>query len=200
MITPQLEDEGDCVNAYPSSGISLQSGDILCFGDSPQDAISILGIPDHITYCTPEIRSVHSHYGNDYQCDYFYNYFCRGIDVLFDSRTHQVKKIVLHTNFPSHRKFCLYKRCFFRIHLPEDEKDDEFQEESSGFSDDSRLISYLSRLPEIEEYLGASIEKPHYDDFDENQIFGDSYYHVSEDMIFEVTSNFVLIVSDYGKK
>jgi hypothetical protein len=37
--------------------------------------------------------------------DYFYNYFKLGLDILFDMRTHVVKKFILHTNFPCHNDF-----------------------------------------------------------------------------------------------
>jgi len=37
--------------------------------------------------------------------DYFYNYFKLGMDILFDMRTHVVKKFIFHTNFPCHNDF-----------------------------------------------------------------------------------------------
>jgi hypothetical protein len=40
--------------------------------------------------------------------DYFYNYFKLGLDILFDMRTHVVKKFILHTNFPCHNDFNVY--------------------------------------------------------------------------------------------
>jgi hypothetical protein len=50
--------------------------------------------------------------------DYFYNYFSRGIDILFDGQTHRIKKFVLHTNFPGHTDFNCYIKCNFFIHVP----------------------------------------------------------------------------------
>lgn len=78
--------------------------------------------------------------------DYFYNYFTRGLDILFDGQvcnlhhafvsiqcataqlimetptcllyfqTHKIKKFVLHTNFPGHADFNSYIKCNFVIH------------------------------------------------------------------------------------
>lgn len=76
--------------------------------------------------------------------DYFYNYFSRGLDILFDgqvcffwcnsslyilcffllnlgslymsSQTHKIKKFVLHTNFPGHSDFNTYIKCNFVIY------------------------------------------------------------------------------------
>jgi len=47
--------------------------------------------------------------------DYFYNYFGLGIDILFRGDTHQVRKIVLHTNFCGSKDFNVYSRCNFFI-------------------------------------------------------------------------------------
>ncbi|KAA3457534.1 UPF0183 protein isoform X2 [Gossypium australe] len=47
--------------------------------------------------------------------DYFYNYFTRGLDILFDGQTHKVKKFVLHTNYPGHADFNSYIKCNFVI-------------------------------------------------------------------------------------
>uniref|UniRef100_A0A2P2L9S6 Uncharacterized protein n=1 Tax=Rhizophora mucronata TaxID=61149 RepID=A0A2P2L9S6_RHIMU len=47
--------------------------------------------------------------------DYFYNYFTRGLDILFDGQTHKIKKFVLHTNYPGHADFNSYIKCNFVI-------------------------------------------------------------------------------------
>ncbi|XP_038994751.1 UPF0183 protein At3g51130-like [Hibiscus syriacus] len=46
---------------------------------------------------------------------YFYNYFTRGVDILFDGQTHKVKTFVLHTNYPGHADFNSYIKCNFVI-------------------------------------------------------------------------------------
>ncbi|VVD02426.1 unnamed protein product [Leptidea sinapis] len=52
--------------------------------------------------------------------DYFFNYFTLGLDVLFDARTHRVKKFVLHTNYPGHYNFNMYHRCEFELNVQPD--------------------------------------------------------------------------------
>lgn len=47
--------------------------------------------------------------------DYFYNYFARGFDILFDGKTHKIKKFILHSNYPGHADFNSYLKCNFVI-------------------------------------------------------------------------------------
>uniref|UniRef100_A0A0G4FZC1 Uncharacterized protein n=1 Tax=Chromera velia CCMP2878 TaxID=1169474 RepID=A0A0G4FZC1_9ALVE len=49
--------------------------------------------------------------------DYFFNYFSRGFDLLFDGSTHELIKVVAHTNLPCHELFTKYTRCFFSLFL-----------------------------------------------------------------------------------
>jgi len=51
-------------------------------------------------------------------CDYFFNYFLLGLDVLLDGLTHRVKKMVLHTNFVEGADFGTYARAHFSIPAP----------------------------------------------------------------------------------
>ncbi|GFY87977.1 hypothetical protein Acr_05g0016160 [Actinidia rufa] len=48
--------------------------------------------------------------------DYFYNYFTRGLDILFDGKAHKIKKFVLHTNYPGHADFNSYIKSNFVIY------------------------------------------------------------------------------------
>ncbi len=43
---------------------------------------------------------------------------CRGLDILFDGRTHKVRKFVLRTNVPGHPDFNVYAKCNFVLVLP----------------------------------------------------------------------------------
>ncbi|KAH9662879.1 UPF0183 protein [Citrus sinensis] len=47
--------------------------------------------------------------------DYFYNYYTRGLDILFDGQTHKIKKFIMHTNYPGHADFNSYIKCNFII-------------------------------------------------------------------------------------
>jgi hypothetical protein len=97
-------------------------GQHLPFGASPQDVWAELGRPCGIHQKQVDPMVIHS--ASDPRprtalCgDYFYNYFARGIDILFDGQTHRIKKFVLHTNFPGHTDFNCYIKCNFFIHVP----------------------------------------------------------------------------------
>eukprot|EP01125_Pyxidicula_operculata_P014729 TRINITY_DN4940_c0_g1_i1.p1 TRINITY_DN4940_c0_g1~~TRINITY_DN4940_c0_g1_i1.p1 ORF type:complete len:339 (-),score=42.24 TRINITY_DN4940_c0_g1_i1:214-1230(-) len=115
-------DDSEIVTVNPSQGISIMNH-LLRFGDSPQDVVTALGAPQHVTYKDETQLAIQGKHNSTptYQWDYFYNYFERGIDILFDASTHSIKKFVLHTNFPSQRLFNIYQKCHYRI-FPKSEK------------------------------------------------------------------------------
>ncbi|KAM3184775.1 hypothetical protein ACTXT7_007676 [Hymenolepis weldensis] len=81
----------------------------LTFGDTAQDVLSALGSPSRVFYKTEDKMSIHLpqtyRQSRQSRCDYFYNYFTLGLDVLFDSRTHRVISFILHTNQPGEYTF-----------------------------------------------------------------------------------------------
>eukprot|EP00128_Syssomonas_multiformis_P007197 Colp12_sorted_trinity150504_noHs@142 len=90
----------------------------VLFGDTCQDVLSTLGPPTKVYYKEEDKMRIHSAGNSDkgIKCsDYFYNYFELGFDLLFDAYVHQVKKIVLHTNFPGLYDFGRYYKCNFSI-------------------------------------------------------------------------------------
>ncbi|ERN10848.1 UPF0183 protein At3g51130 [Amborella trichopoda] len=95
-------------------------GQHMPFGASPQDVWTELGRPCGIHQKQVDQMVIHS--ASDLRprstlCgDYFYNYFTRGLDVLFDGQSHKIKKFVLHTNFPGHVDFNSYIKCNFVIY------------------------------------------------------------------------------------
>ncbi|CAD5168739.1 unnamed protein product [Musa acuminata subsp. malaccensis] len=95
-------------------------GQHIPFGASPQDVWTELGRPCGIHQKQVDQMVIHS--ASDPRprttlCgDYFYNYFSRGLDILFDGQTHKIKKFVLHTNFPGHSDFNTYMKCNFVIY------------------------------------------------------------------------------------
>ncbi|KAL5713411.1 hypothetical protein ACHQM5_015487 [Ranunculus cassubicifolius] len=99
-------------------------GQHIPFGASPQDVWTDLGRPCGIHQKQVDQMVIHS--ASDPRpkttlCgDYFYNYFTRGLDILFDGQTHKIKKFVLHTNFPGHADFNSYIKCNFLIYASED--------------------------------------------------------------------------------
>lgn len=95
-------------------------GQRIPFGASPQDVWTELGRPCGIHQKQVDQMVIHS--ASDPRprttlCgDYFYNYFTRGMDILFDGHTHKIKKFVLHTNYPGHADFNSYMKCNFVIY------------------------------------------------------------------------------------
>uniref|UniRef100_A0A8D3E123 Phagosome assembly factor 1 n=1 Tax=Scophthalmus maximus TaxID=52904 RepID=A0A8D3E123_SCOMX len=81
----------------------------IFFGDSCQDVLGALGSPHKVFYKSEDKMKIHSpspHKQVPSKCnDYFFNYFTLGVDILFDSTSHLVKKFVLHTNYPGHYNF-----------------------------------------------------------------------------------------------
>mmetsp|Transcript_56837 Transcript_56837/g.158298 ORF Transcript_56837/g.158298 Transcript_56837/m.158298 type:complete len:657 (+) Transcript_56837:80-2050(+) len=103
----------------PATGVELR-GRTLRFGSMPQDVFSDFGPPEQV--CVKDVDAVRIHSASTLPPrltgpDYYYNYFHLGLDVLFDGRSHLVKKVILHTNPPMHELFSRYTRCFFHIPL-----------------------------------------------------------------------------------
>ncbi|XP_061617477.1 UPF0183 protein C16orf70 homolog isoform X4 [Phyllopteryx taeniolatus] len=129
----------------------------IYFGDSCQEVLGALGSPLKIFYKSEDKMKIHSpspHKQVPSKCnDYFFNYFTLGVDILFDSTTHLVKKFVLHTNYPGHYNFNIYHRCDFKISLVIKKGRVDSQ------TDDCILTTY-SKWDQIQELLGHSMEKP----------------------------------------
>jgi hypothetical protein len=137
--------------------LCFAGGRKLPFGASPQDVWGLLGRPDGIHQKQVDPMVIHS--ASDPRprtalCgDYFYNYFSRGLDILFDGQNHRIKKFVLHTNFPGHTDFNCYIKCNFFIHCP-----------LSGTNEDSHVglngdapqpvITGFTKFSQVQEILG----------------------------------------------
>eukprot|EP00042_Codosiga_hollandica_P054552 m.740698 g.740698 ORF g.740698 m.740698 type:complete len:430 (-) comp58930_c0_seq4:86-1375(-) len=116
---------GELVLLHPARGLTFtKTSKRGSFGDTPQDLLSEIGAPDEITY-------------KQDSSDYFFNYFSRGVDFLFNGQTHQVIKIILHSNHVAHYDFSIYSRCNFQIDLPIDMPQDE--DGQFSFPSSSRL-------------------------------------------------------------
>ena len=107
-----LPDPPDPVVIRPAVGVELRSR-ALRFGSMPQDVFSDFGPPEQVYVKDVDAVRIHSARVAPSRfsgSDYYYNYFHLGLDVLFDGRTHLVKKVVLHTNPPTHEAFSRYAR------------------------------------------------------------------------------------------
>ncbi|CAK0875936.1 unnamed protein product, partial [Prorocentrum cordatum] len=115
---PPLQDAFlEKVVVRPASGVEI-GGRLLQFGCTPQDMLSDFGPPEQV--CLKDRDAVRTHSASalpshSFGPDYFYNYFRMGFDVLFDGQTHLMKKVILHTNPPTHELFSRYSRCFFQL-------------------------------------------------------------------------------------
>ncbi|KAL4426708.1 hypothetical protein ABPG77_004764 [Micractinium sp. CCAP 211/92] len=114
------------VEAVPGQGLLVgAAGQLLRFGDSPQDVVAELGPPSstHRKPGGPGAPAVTSGAGVPPAVaaaapDYYLSYCHLGLDVLFCGATHRLKKLVLHANQPGHPDFGLYSRCNFRVYAP----------------------------------------------------------------------------------
>lgn len=107
----------------------------IIFDSSPQDVLTVLGHPQHISYKTADPQAIHTPSAfksqpkrHIYQPDYFYNYFDFGIDILFDGLTHNIKKFILHTNTPAQPNFNLYRKCHYTIIAPKENDPQDSQD------------------------------------------------------------------------
>jgi hypothetical protein len=93
----------------------------VLLGHTAQDVATALGAPSEVFYKSEDKMRIHTpnalRRDTDTKSDYFFNYFTLGLDVLFDARSHLVKKLVLHTNYPGHYNFNIYMRCEFKLSL-----------------------------------------------------------------------------------
>uniref|UniRef100_A0A673JMR2 UPF0183 protein C16orf70 homolog n=1 Tax=Sinocyclocheilus rhinocerous TaxID=307959 RepID=A0A673JMR2_9TELE len=163
----------------------------IYFGDSCQDVLSALGSPHKVFYKSEDKMKIHSpspHKQVPSKCnDYFFNYYILGVDILFDSTTHLVKKFVLHTNYPGHYNFNIYHRCDFKIPL---------------IIKKGQCCLYHT-WDQIQELLGHPMEKPvvlHRSSSANNtNPFGSTFCFGLQRMIFEVMqNNHIASVTLYG--
>eukprot|EP00898_Chlorokybus_atmophyticus_P003930 jgi/Chlat1/4538/Chrsp29S04451 len=179
-----------------------QGGQSLQFGASPQDAWAELGRPCGVYSKQVDTMVIHSAMEPPQSTlclDYFYNYFTRGVDILFDGQTHTAKKFVLHTNFPGHSEFNTYLKCNFVIELPEGDGVDVEQplrapgKEDGNSSHEAvvskRQITSNTKWVDVQDIMGdagqAAIHTrgPAYNPFGPTYVYG--YRHI----VFEVMKN-----------
>uniref|UniRef100_A0A671M5V8 UPF0183 protein C16orf70 homolog n=1 Tax=Sinocyclocheilus anshuiensis TaxID=1608454 RepID=A0A671M5V8_9TELE len=172
----------------------------IYFGDSCQDVLSALGSPHKVFYKSEDKMKIHSpspHKQVPSKCnDYFFNYYILGVDILFDSTTHLVKKFVLHTNYPGHYNFNIYHRCDFKIPLI-------IKKDGADAQSEDCILTTYSKWDQIQELLGRPMEKPvvlHRSSSANNtNPFGSTFCFGLQRMIFEVMqNNHIASVTLYG--
>ncbi len=100
----------------------LPSNCLFQYNDTVQHVLSELGMPSSTYDKLEDKMKIHrKSYKSIKQKqkssapDYFFNYFDLGMDILFDGKTHTVKKVVVHTNIPGQSDFNQYRRCHYHI-------------------------------------------------------------------------------------
>ncbi|CAF2019117.1 unnamed protein product [Brassica napus] len=110
--------------------------------------------------------------------DYFYNYFTRGMDILFDGETHRAKKFVLHTNYPGHADFNSYIKCNFVISVGESEA-----EANRG----GNKITPRTNWEQVKEILGECGPAAIQTQGSTSNPFGSTYVYGYQNVAFEET-------------
>lgn len=152
---------GKSLTLIPSQGIMFtETNSLLSFGNTPQDVLTVLGSPQHISYKKSNPLSIHERLHirdktevRDFQYDYFYNYFDIGLDILFDASAHCIKKFVVHTNFPTHPNFNLYQKCVFTIIPPAAPKEKEADDFDDNFDDIQVITPEMKVRTQLNSYL-----------------------------------------------
>ncbi|KAF3593029.1 hypothetical protein DY000_02026465, partial [Brassica cretica] len=159
-------------------------GQHMPFGASPQDVWTDLGRPCGIHPKQVDQMVIHS--ASDPRpkttlCgDYFYNYFTRGMDILFDGETHRAKKFVLHTNYPGHADFNSYIKCNFVISVGESEA-----EANRG----GNKITPRTNWEQVKEILGECGPAAIQTQGSTSNPFGSTYVYGYQNVAFEVMKN-----------
>lgn len=160
-------------------------GQHIPFRASPQDIWTELGRPCGIHQKQVDQMVIHS--ASDPRprstlCgDYFYNYFTRGLDILFDGQTHKIKKFVLHTNFPGHADFNTYIKCNFVIY------DSDVEGPIQGAS--KRCITPNTKWDQVKEILGDCGRAAIQTQGSMNNPFGSTFVYGYHNVAFEVMKN-----------
>ncbi|ESO04072.1 hypothetical protein HELRODRAFT_187040 [Helobdella robusta] len=160
------------------------------FGDTTQDVISKIGSPSRMHYKDYDKMKIHcpkKHNMCYNTSDYFFNYLNYGVDILFDARTHVVKKLVMHTNFPNHFNFNIYYRCHFQIPLSVSRNLSSFDSDELVLN--NNFITFDTKWSSVMKYLITPHTKPvvrnrMYD----NQLFREIHCFGCNEFIFEVMS------------
>jgi len=166
------------VIAKISQGITFSKRQqTIDFNSTSQDVLSSLGAPSRVFFKEEDKMKIHTTSYEGLGCaDYFYNYFNLGVDILFDIRTHVVKKFILHTNFTTHYEFNQYMKCNFRITNGKEEEK-------------TNIITPNMKWTDVQKILGPA-GKPVVNNRGSNtNPFGATLFYGYKDIIFEVMKN-----------
>ncbi|CAN4078786.1 unnamed protein product [Withania somnifera] len=163
-------------------------GQHIPFGASPQDVWTELGRPCGIHQ--KQVDQMVIHYASDPRprttlCgDYFYNYFTRGLDILFDGQTHKIKKFVLHTNYPGHADFNSYMKCNFVIDCS-----DFVGSYHQDVNSSKATITASTKWEQVKEILGDCGRAAIQTQGSTSNPFGSTFVYGYQNLAFEVMKN-----------
>ncbi|XP_042027640.1 PHAF1 protein At3g51130-like isoform X2 [Salvia splendens] len=164
-------------------------GQHISFGASPQDVWSELGGPCEIHRKQVDQMAIHSAPDPKPRTTlcgyYFYNYFTRGLDILFDGQTHEIKKFVLHTNYSGHSDFNSYTKCNFVIH--NSEYDGSFHQDVNNPS--KCVITPSTKWEQVKKILGDSGRAAIQTQGSTSNLLGSTFVYGYPNVAFEVMKN-----------
>ncbi|XP_055354853.1 phagosome assembly factor 1-like [Paramacrobiotus metropolitanus] len=181
-----------------TSPSKLKEAKTICFGNTVQDVLSLLGAPGKIFYKAEDKMKIHAPPEQQLRqstnrSDYFFNYFTLGLDILFDAVTQRAKKFVLHTNYPGHYDFNIYYRCMFKIPLTKSTPVDGGSQTSLLDQTEPMTVTAFSKWDEIHTYILGPESRPivlnRISSVNATNPFGPTYCYGYQDMIFEVMPN-----------
>ncbi|KAF3646667.1 UPF0183 protein [Capsicum baccatum] len=163
-------------------------GQHILFGASPQDVWTELGRPCGVHQKQVDQMVIHS--ASDPRpkttlCgDYFYNYFTRGLDILFDGQTHKIKKFILHTNYPGHADFNTYMKCNFVIYCS-----DSVGSYDQDVNSSKATITASTKWEQVKEILGDCGQAAIQTQGSTSNPFGSTFVYGYPNVAFEVMKN-----------
>jgi hypothetical protein len=96
-------------------GVDFSSGASLVFGQSPQDVVMALGLPQRTMVKHDDRMTIHGSTRGAAPLQYMQCYPAYGIDVVFAAATNALEKIVLHNAVHPHEAFAWYHRCWYHV-------------------------------------------------------------------------------------
>ncbi|CAC5409150.1 UPF0183 protein C16orf70 homolog,UPF0183 protein C16orf70,UPF0183 protein CG7083 [Mytilus coruscus] len=118
---------------------------------------------------------------------------CPGKDILLDANTHQVKKFILHTNFPGHYNFNMYYRCECKIPVMVENTKPKLIQTGESDDEEVRVITAYSKWDSVQNYLIRPDQQPvilnRSASTNTSNPFGSTFCYGVQDLIFEVMQN-----------
>ncbi|KAL7720932.1 Uncharacterized protein QTN25_002139 [Entamoeba marina] len=120
LLLSSIVIKDESVKPSPDYPFSFLKMDIDSAVQMMTDGTIMLEHKEHVQRVTADLGFPEGIKKMDDSTNYFYNYFTRGFDILFDGESHLIKKFVVHGNVPCDADFGIYSKCFFAIKLTND--------------------------------------------------------------------------------